>query len=397
MTDALDQGRRYTYDELGNRTSQTDANGHVTRFEYDTLGRETKRILPAVAAAGGGPTTAAFETKTYDAAGNLETRTDFMGRTTTYAYEADTGRLLSRSYPNPEENVTFTYTATGRRRTAVDARGTTTYGYDLRDRLASLTYPDGRSLGYDYDPQGNRTKLTATHRRHEPRHELRPTTTLGRLATVTDPAGRVYTHGYDANGNRAEPRPPERRRDGLRLRHPEPPDEPQPPRTRPRPATSRATPSRSARPATAPGSSRAAGLPQQRTLDYSYDGLYRLTGETVTESPRPRLRKTFGYDPVGNRLSQTTTLGPAGSPGPNLQPGTIGYGYDERDRLLSEQLAAQPGHGLRLGRERQPDHEGRRGHVHLGPREPSDAGRRRRTARSSSTPTTPTATASARR
>jgi YD repeat-containing protein len=47
-------------------------------------------------------------------------------------------------------------------------------------------------------------------------------------------------------------------------------------------------------------------------------------------------------DPVGNRLSQTTTLGPAGSAGPQLQPGTVGYGYDERDRLLTEQLQPNP-------------------------------------------------------
>ena len=199
VVDALDQRTSYTYDEQGNRTSQTDANGHVTRFEYDSAGPGDEAHPAPVAV--GRARAAAFETKTYDAAGNLETRTDFLGRTTTYAYEADTGRLLSRTYPNPAENVSFTYTATGRRKTAVDARGTTTYDYDVRDRLKSLTYPDGRSLGYDYDPQGNRTKLTA----------LIAATSLvvnssydelGRLATVTDPAGRVYTHGYDPNGNR---------------------------------------------------------------------------------------------------------------------------------------------------------------------------------------------------
>ena len=86
----------------------------------------------------------------------------------------------------------------------------------------------------------------------------------------------------------------------------------------------------------------AVGLPQQRTLDYSYDALYRLTGETVTEALGLAYSKTFGYDPVGNRQTQTTVIGPAGSTGPNLQPGTIAYGYDARDRLLSEQLGADP-------------------------------------------------------
>ena len=43
-----------------------------------------------------------------------------MGRTTTYDYDLN-NRLTSRSYPNPAENVSFTYTATGRRLTATDS------------------------------------------------------------------------------------------------------------------------------------------------------------------------------------------------------------------------------------------------------------------------------------
>jgi hypothetical protein len=52
----------------------------------------------------------------------------------------------------------------------------------------------------------------------------------------------------------------------------------------------------------------AQGLPQQRTLDYSYDALYRLRGESVTESLGLAYSKTFGYDPVGNRLTRTSTV-----------------------------------------------------------------------------------------
>jgi RHS repeat-associated protein len=340
VVDALDQRTSYTYDEQGNRTSQTDANGHVTRFEYDRLGRETKRILPAVTDPAGGPAIPAVETKTYDAAGNLTSRTDFMGRVTTYAYDPDTDRLARRTYPNPEENVSFTYTPTGRRATATDSRGTTNYTYDLRDRLVSLTYPDGRSLGYDYDPQGNRTKLTA----------LIAATSLvvnssydelGRLATVTDPAGRVYTHGYDPNGNRGSLTHPNgaltaygydalNRLTSLTTTHP---------------ASDRHIQGYAFTLGPAGNRTRiveAQGLPHERTLDYSYDALYRLTGETVTESLGLVYAKTFGYDPVGNRLTQATTIGPVGALGPHLQPGTIGYGYDERDRMLSEQLEAGP-------------------------------------------------------
>src|SRR5262249_60001710 len=96
---------------LGNRTSQTDAKNHVTQFEYDKVGRQTKRILP------GGKT----ESMTYDPAGNLQTRTDFMGRTTTCSYD-DNNRLTTRTYPSNDENVSFTYTATGRRKPGPTAR-----------------------------------------------------------------------------------------------------------------------------------------------------------------------------------------------------------------------------------------------------------------------------------
>jgi YD repeat-containing protein len=39
------------------------------------------------------------ETKTYDAAGNIETRTDFPGRTTTCDYDLN-HRLVTKTYPD---------------------------------------------------------------------------------------------------------------------------------------------------------------------------------------------------------------------------------------------------------------------------------------------------------
>jgi RHS repeat-associated protein len=67
-----------------------------------------------------------------------------------------------------------------------------------------------------------------------------------------------------------------------------------------------------------------------KTKTYTYDDLYRLTGETL--SGGTVYSKVFGYDPVGNRQAQTTT----GTAGAIVTPGTINYGYDIRDRLLTE-------------------------------------------------------------
>ena len=318
VTDAAGQPTSFTYDEAGNRVTQTDALGRVTRFEYDKLGRPTRRVLPD----------GLFEGTTYDLAGRLATRTDFAGRTTTYGHDAN-GRLTSRSYPDGS-SVTFTYTAAGQRATATDARGATTYAYDARARLASVTYPDGRRLEYAYDAAGNRTELKATVgggtvvvRYAYDR--------LNRLETVTDPNGRAYVLGYDPNGNRASLEYP----NGIAT-------------TYTYSALNRLTRlvAQQAGGAVVHSEAYTLGPAGHRgqvveadgtTRVHTYDDLFRLTGETVT-GPALAYAKTFGYDAVGNRTTQTTTGG--GAPGSPTAGGTVNYTYDTRDRLQAAGGAA---------------------------------------------------------
>lgn len=65
-----------------------------------------------------------------------------------------------------------------------------------------------------------------------------------------------------------------------------------------------------------------------RTVSYSYDNLYRLTAETISADPAGK-NGTVGYqyDPVGNRLSMSSTLAavPAGT-----------FFYDANDRLTTD-------------------------------------------------------------
>jgi len=51
------------------------------------------------------------ESKGYDGAGNLISRTDFAGQTTTYDYDQN-NRLTSRSYPDASQASASPYTAT---------------------------------------------------------------------------------------------------------------------------------------------------------------------------------------------------------------------------------------------------------------------------------------------
>jgi RHS repeat-associated protein len=312
VTDALGQVTSYGYDELGNRESQTDANGHTTTFTFDMLGRETARVLPD----------GASEAKTYDPAGNLATRTDFMGRTTTFGYDSS-NRLILRSYPNGS-SVSFTYNPTGRRLTAVDSRGTTTYAYDTRDRLESLTYPDGRGLEYEHDAQGNRTKLTAvlTAASLAANYSFDP---LNRIAAVVDPLNRTYSHGYDPNGNRASLAHPNgvqtdytydsrNRLINLATTH----------------LASGVTIQSYAFTLGPAGNRMEIAEADGHVRAYTYDSLYRLTGERVTLEGLAQYEKVFGYDPVGNRLTQTTT---------GQGAAVVSYAYDHRDRLLTENAA----------------------------------------------------------
>ena len=107
---------RYDYDELGRQTKQIDAEGRTTRYSYDAMGRRQSRELPL------GQT----ESFTYYADGNLSSRTDFNGETTLYFYDS-LGRLVERRPSVAARNrdtseewagawlATFTYTPNGQR------------------------------------------------------------------------------------------------------------------------------------------------------------------------------------------------------------------------------------------------------------------------------------------
>ncbi len=50
----------------------------------------------------------------------------------------------------------------GNRLSMTDPDGATAYNYDNLYRLTGVTYPDGETVSYAYDPMGNRTSLIST-------------------------------------------------------------------------------------------------------------------------------------------------------------------------------------------------------------------------------------------
>ncbi len=314
VKDALGSITGYAYDERGQRIRQTDANGHITRFEFDKVGRQTARILPD----------GKEETFAYDAVGNRLRRTDFAGSTTLYSFDVN-HRLTRRTYDDGSF-VALTYTPTGQRAVVTDARGVTRYSYDNRERLISLTAPEGWTMRYGWDTTSNRTTVTADLGEQGSFTTAYTFDAKGRMATVTDPQGGVYTYDHDAAGRQISLSYP----NGVAT-------------TWQHDAVGRLTGIHTeATDGTViqdytytfdPNGNRRAVVEEDGTnRSWEYDAAYRLTRERVTDSEdHLKYENSFMYDSVGNRLQQVRSAADGASQ-------TIVYTYDFRDRLLTETI-----------------------------------------------------------
>ncbi len=135
---------RYTYDKAGNVLSaqefgpspspQAGPSAGTTAFNYDAAYQLTGVSGPGLT-----------ETYTYDAAGN---RTGKNGVTSTFDAA---NQLLASS-----DGWTYSYDANGNMRTRSKAGQTSTYTWDVRDRLTRIDYADGSFSAFAYDAQGRR-------------------------------------------------------------------------------------------------------------------------------------------------------------------------------------------------------------------------------------------------
>lgn len=163
----------YSYTLNGKQDFVIDAKGSRARMSYDGHDRRVRWTFPSVTpAANYNPSTQAnalatagalnvndYEQYGYDASDN---RTSFRKRDgAQFAYTLDALNRITQQTINGSNATTYSYDLRGLQLTATNAGGTTTFGYDRFGRLLSeQSLTTGRLLSYQYDANGNRTRVT---------------------------------------------------------------------------------------------------------------------------------------------------------------------------------------------------------------------------------------------
>jgi YD repeat-containing protein len=200
---------RYQYDALGNKTAVTDPRGNgtdgkfTTWYVYDDLNRLYRTILPDDTPPADpylNPEDNPYTEITYDSVGNKTRERDANGVTTSYEYTLRNW-LWKVIDGKGRVQKTYTYDKTGRPIKVKDINNQTVISaYDSLGRLRKVTDPLNNSEEYQYDKVGNRTSIT----------DGRGNTTyysynsLGLITGVRQPLGNFSQYRYDLNGNRVE-------------------------------------------------------------------------------------------------------------------------------------------------------------------------------------------------
>jgi len=256
-TNPLAETWAFAYDLRDNRVTSTKPDGVTLTTSYDGLSRMTQ-LTSSAPPSGIGAVTRNYS---YDAYDNLISANDNLdgaaGVTLDFSYDqenrldmATTSNLLGAGAVNNIHSIS--YDALDRRAAMTDSfGGTTRYGYDPVDRLTRVTTPQGDNFDVSYDLAGRTLSRSAPNvsnitRRYEP--------LTGRLSryiqTVNGTAFNDFTYSYTPRGNIA-------------------------------------------------AIIEAGEI--NRTRNYSYDAIERLTTLTVPEAPAQN--EAYTLDEEGNRLT----------------------------------------------------------------------------------------------
>jgi RHS repeat-associated protein len=188
--DLTDNPRTQTeYDELGRVVATIDENGNREEFEYDIAGQLIESRSDC---------RCRRKTYTYDNAGNKLTETDPLGHATVYVYDV-LDRLTQTKYAD-ETTSSLTYDKLGQVVSQTNQMGnTTSYEYDERNRNTAVIDALGRRTSYGYDIIGNLTSIKDANA-HTTSYEY---DALNRRTATIIPLGQRSTTSYDEIGNLA--------------------------------------------------------------------------------------------------------------------------------------------------------------------------------------------------
>ena len=280
----------YEYTPNGNLAKVTDAMGNEAFYQYDAMGHLTQSSCTG--AEGEEPQNTVYtwnkeghvtavtdplgdvECYTYDPAGRMKAKIDKDGYETSFHYGKD-GQVEEICYADGR-TVSLTYNAIRQLEEVRDWLGTTKIAMDEAGRIASVTDPYGKTVGYEWGSMGERTAICYPDGRRTA-YEYNEAMQLSALKLLSDDAQeKTFLYSYDEAG----------RLTGKQF----------------------------------PGGNR---------TDYSYNGAGKIkeilhTGADFTE------RYHYDYDVMGNKV-----LAEKERPGLPEDSGNFSYDYDALNRLTS--------------------------------------------------------------
>jgi RHS repeat-associated protein len=313
VTDPLDGTWEYEYDDLGNVTKVTDALGYETYYSYNINGQVTE----VTNAAGNTATT------DYDTYGRVISTTDFGGTETTYEYDEYDRVILTTT---DGEETSYTYDGYGNLVEVEDPSGTIYYDYNSDGFLSSVTNAAGETISYEYNNGYQLSKITIDGQDIEYGYDSK-----GRLVFVTDSEGTTR-YSYDINGNRACTTYPNGvvttyEYNDINVL------------TRQISKDSTGTVIASFEYTIGDNGERLSVTELNRTVEYEYDELNRLTKETVTTGTTVSVTE-YAYDANSNRTSMkkdgVTTTYDYNELNQITRAGNVNYTWDNAGNLVSQ-------------------------------------------------------------
>jgi YD repeat-containing protein len=202
-----------TYDAFGQVVSRTDGNGNATFYRYDNLGLQTgtSQVVQGITRA---------TATTYDAFGDVLSTTDALGNVTQYQHNIPAHTTVETSADGVV--TTMVKDAFGDVLSVTDGEGdTTSYSYDADGNVLSTTDALGNVSTDQYDADGNLILTTDANGDQVSyfydadgkvlskvvgwgslyRETDYTFDGAGRAVSVNDPMGFITDYGYDADGN----------------------------------------------------------------------------------------------------------------------------------------------------------------------------------------------------